>query len=101
MSTPPVTQAAFDAALSQQSGLLTTLLSLVGELGVGLSNVEATLIAAQGSATPVDLSGELAAVQTMQAQIAQTTTAVQTELAAIPAADQPSASADPSAPATT
>lgn len=95
MATPPVSQATFDAALNQQSSLLQTLLTLVGELGVGLSNVEASLIAAQGSATPVDLTGELASVQAMQAQISNTTATVQQEISAIPTADQPPAPAAP------
>lgn len=90
MSTnPPVTQATFDAALSQVNAALTGLLSVGQNIGQGLQNLEAALLAAQQNPGSTDLSGELAIVNNMQAELVEATTNANTLLSSIPTAEQP------------
>lgn len=89
MSTTPVSQATFDAALGTLNTTVSALLAVGQSIGVGLTNLEASLAAAQGSSTPVDLSGELATVQNMQTELATAVTGAQAALVGIPTADQP------------
>lgn len=70
MSTTPVSQASFDAALSQLNTAFTSLLNAVQSVETGLASVEAALTAAQGNPGNTDFSGELATVQNLQAEVA-------------------------------
>jgi hypothetical protein len=89
MSTPPVTQAAFDTALSTLNSTLTQLLAVGQQIGVGLTNLETALQAAQQNPGQIDFSGELATVQNMQAELATAITGANAALASIPTAEQP------------
>jgi hypothetical protein len=89
MSTTPVSQATFDAALATLNTTLSSLLSVGTSIGTGLVNLEAALLAAQQNPGTTDLSGELATVQNMQAELGTALTDAQAVLAGIPAAEQP------------
>jgi hypothetical protein len=89
MSTTPVSQASFDAALAQYTTSFNALLTAVGSVETGLSAVEAALVAAQGSQTPVDLSGELATLQNLQAEVSSAQTSAQAAIAGLPTAPTP------------
>lgn len=91
---PPVSQATFDAALSDVNTALSQLLAVGQQVGAGLVKIEADLAAKSGD---VDLSGELATVQNMKAQLADALQGAQTALASIPSADQPDPTPAPAA----
>jgi hypothetical protein len=84
MSTTPVSQASFDAALNDLVTGFNALVTTGQAVADGLVKVEAALVAAQGSATPADFSAELAIVQGLQAQIATDQTAAQALVAGLP-----------------
>lgn len=84
MSTPPVTQATFDAALVELNTAFTTLLTSQQNIITGLSAVEAALVAAQQNPGSTDFSGELATVQNLQAEAAQAQANAQAAIASLP-----------------
>lgn len=88
MSTSPVTQASFDAALSTFSAAFGSLLTAVQSVETGLAAVEASLAAASGTSGS-DFSGELATIQNLQAQVAAASTSAQQAITSLPTADQP------------
>lgn len=89
MSTTPVSQASFDTALNDLVTGFNALVTTGQAVAAGLAAVEAALVAAQGSTTPVNLAAELAIVQGLQAQIATDTAAAQALVAGLPTLPTP------------
>ena len=96
MSTSPVSQATFDAALAALNTTLSNLLTLGATIGQGLANLETALTAALANPGQVNLAGELATVQNMQQELSTALSDAQTVLAGIPAAEQPAPTSTPS-----
>lgn len=84
MSTTPVSQATFDAALAELVTGFNNLVATGQQVATGLAQVEAALVAAQGAQPTIDLTQELAIVQGLQAQIATDQTAAQALIAGLP-----------------
>lgn len=95
MSTNPVSQATFDAALQNLNTAFNNLVTTGQSVAAGLAAVEAALTAAQGSTTPTDFSAELAIVQNLSAEIATANTEAQALVAGLPASPTPTPTPTP------